>query len=389
MVGEGPLGQDLENAARRLELGEHVRFIGRVSDADMQSLVSLADLFLNPTLYEGSSLVTLEAMSHGCAIVATRAGGIPDKIEEAVTGWLAEPGDAGSLAEAIRRWWRADEAAKAQVRAAAAQRCRQRFDWPRCVDRYVELIRALQARSAGARGRLTAASVASIGAVVLGADERNHLLWALLVENLESGREGHAALVGERVITYAELGAAVVTGAAEIDDQFAAGSRILVASRNQIHVAVGLLSALASRSMPLLVDPTSPERLRRTAREWGAAGGLGERAALEATGLPILDAARLEAWLEVPSALRGFAPRPVLGADPAFWTFTSGTTGEPRAVVHAHRGPRAAFEAFAVRVLGLGPEDVTIATAGLPFVYALGNALLLPLDGRRDGDSPG
>ena len=150
VVGEGPLGQDLENAARRLDLGEHVRFIGRVSDADMQSLVSLADLFLNPTLYEGSSLVTLEAMSHGCAIVATRAGGIPDKIEEAVTGWLAEPGDAGSLAEAIRRWWRADESAKAQVRAAAAQRCRQRFDWPRCVDRYVELIRALQARSAGA-----------------------------------------------------------------------------------------------------------------------------------------------------------------------------------------------------------------------------------------------
>jgi glycogen synthase len=148
VVGEGPLGQDLANAARRLELGEHVRFIGHVSDSEMQSLVALADLFLNPTLYEGSSLVTLEAMSHGCAIVATRAGGIPDKIEEGVTGWLADPVDGDSLAEAIRRWWEADEAAKAQIRDAAAKRCRQRFDWPGCVDRYIELIRALQARAA-------------------------------------------------------------------------------------------------------------------------------------------------------------------------------------------------------------------------------------------------
>jgi glycosyltransferase involved in cell wall biosynthesis len=149
VVGEGPLAGDLANAARRLELGEHVRFIGGVSDADVHSLLALADLFLNPTLYEGSSLVTLEAMSHGCAVVATRAGGIPDKIEEAVTGWLAEPGDADSLAQAISRWRMAGDGARAHVGAAAAERCRQRFDWPRCADRYVEVIRALDGRSGG------------------------------------------------------------------------------------------------------------------------------------------------------------------------------------------------------------------------------------------------
>ena len=149
VVGEGPLCRELQGAARRLELGEHVRFIGGVSDADMHSLLARADLFLNPTLYEGSSLVTLEAMSHGCAVVATRAGGIPDKIEDAVTGWLAEPGDAASLAGAIARWWAAGDAARARIRAAAAERCRQRFDWPGCAGRYVELIRALEARSAG------------------------------------------------------------------------------------------------------------------------------------------------------------------------------------------------------------------------------------------------
>jgi acyl-coenzyme A synthetase/AMP-(fatty) acid ligase len=213
---------------------------------------------------------------------------------------------------------------------------------------------------------------------VLGADGRNHLLWSLLVENLERDRGEHVALVARRSVSYANLAAAVVAGAAEIDGRFAAGSRILVASRDQLQVAVALLAALASRSLPLLVDPTSPERLRRMALEWKASGGIGEPGVLEETGLPILEAARTARWLEGPR-LRDFMPRAVRAEDPAFWTFTSGTTGEPKAVVHAHRGPRAAYEAFAVRVLDLGPDDVTIATSGLPFVYALGNALFFSL----------
>jgi glycogen(starch) synthase len=153
VVGEGPLSHDLESAALRLGLGDHVRFVGGVSDTDMHSLLAQADLFLNPTLYEGSSLVTLEAMSHGRAVVATRAGGIPDKIEDAVTGWLAEPGDAASLAGAIARWWAAGDAARSSISAAAAERCRQRFDWPRCADRYVEVIRTLEEQCGGCASR--------------------------------------------------------------------------------------------------------------------------------------------------------------------------------------------------------------------------------------------
>jgi glycosyltransferase involved in cell wall biosynthesis len=56
---------------------------------------------VHPTLYEGSSLVTLEAMAHRRAIVATNAGGIPDKVKPGVNGWLVEPGDRSALAAAI------------------------------------------------------------------------------------------------------------------------------------------------------------------------------------------------------------------------------------------------------------------------------------------------
>jgi glycosyltransferase involved in cell wall biosynthesis len=151
VVGDGPLRTRLEREAIRRGLGGRIRFAGRLSDPEMHGLLAASDLFLNPTLYEGSSLVTLEAMCHACAVVATRAGGIPDKIEEGVTGWLAEPGDPESLAAAVLRWWTADAATRERIRRAAGARCRERFDWPICVDRYLETISRLSAehRAAG------------------------------------------------------------------------------------------------------------------------------------------------------------------------------------------------------------------------------------------------
>ena len=50
---------------------------------------------------EGSSIVTLEAMAHRLPIVATMAGGIPDKVHPGVNGWLVPPGDADALAAAL------------------------------------------------------------------------------------------------------------------------------------------------------------------------------------------------------------------------------------------------------------------------------------------------
>ena len=76
-------------------------FLGRVPDDDVHQWYSDATLFVHPTLYEGSSLVTLEAMAHRCAVVATVAGGIPDKVKQGVTGWLVPPGNADALARAI------------------------------------------------------------------------------------------------------------------------------------------------------------------------------------------------------------------------------------------------------------------------------------------------
>jgi glycogen(starch) synthase len=101
IVGEGPFHARLERAICDAEIAPHVLLAGRVSDRDLHAWYEAATLFVHPTLYEGSSLVTLEAMAHRRAVVATAAGGLPDKVKPGVTGWLVPVGDAAALASAI------------------------------------------------------------------------------------------------------------------------------------------------------------------------------------------------------------------------------------------------------------------------------------------------
>jgi len=101
LLGDGPYRAALESAVRDAGLAAYVDLPGRISDSELHAWYEAADLFVHPTLYEGSSLVTLEAMAHRRAVVATTAGGLPDKVRAGVSGWLVPPGDASALAAAI------------------------------------------------------------------------------------------------------------------------------------------------------------------------------------------------------------------------------------------------------------------------------------------------
>ncbi len=71
-------------------------------------------------------------------------------------------------------------------------------------------------------------------------------------------------------------------------------------------------------------------------------------------------------------------PEPVSGDEMAFWLYTSGTTGGPKAAVHVHRNLLACRH-YGIDVLQASEQDRTFATSRLFFAYALGNALLIPL----------
>ena len=101
LIGDGPYRPRLTRLVDALGLRPRTTMLGRVSDATLHAWYEAATLFVHPTLYEGSSLVTLEAMAHRRPVLATTAGGLPDKVEAGVSGSLVKPGNVDELATAL------------------------------------------------------------------------------------------------------------------------------------------------------------------------------------------------------------------------------------------------------------------------------------------------
>jgi glycosyltransferase involved in cell wall biosynthesis len=103
LVGDGPERRSLAASAADLGIADRLVLAGRLDDAALHAWYDAADLFVHPTRYEGSSLVTLEAMLHRLPVLATHAGGLPDKVKPGVTGWLAAPSRPAELRQALGR----------------------------------------------------------------------------------------------------------------------------------------------------------------------------------------------------------------------------------------------------------------------------------------------
>lgn len=138
LVGEGPERASLEREIARTGIDAKARLVGSVSDEQLAALYRRATLFVHPTLYEGSSMVTLEAMAHGLPVIASRVGGIPDKIVDGESGLIVPPADEEALAESIVKALRAKDALEEWGRRARAI-VEERFDWSRRVGELVEL----------------------------------------------------------------------------------------------------------------------------------------------------------------------------------------------------------------------------------------------------------
>ncbi len=143
LVGDGPFRARLEARTAVRAIGSRMIVTGRVDDRALHAWLEAADLFVHPTLYEGSSLVTLEAMAHRRAVVATRAGGLPDKVDPATTGWLVPPGDAPALAGAVAEALRAGRDERRRRGEAGRALAEREFAWPAVAARLIAVYREL------------------------------------------------------------------------------------------------------------------------------------------------------------------------------------------------------------------------------------------------------
>lgn len=102
IYGDGELRDELKVKACELGLKAEDIFAGVFSTREELSRILLeTDIFLLPSILEGQPLVIVEAMAHGCPIVSTAVGGIPELIQHGVNGLLCAPADADCLAENI------------------------------------------------------------------------------------------------------------------------------------------------------------------------------------------------------------------------------------------------------------------------------------------------
>lgn len=99
VIGDGERRSELEGLARGLGLGDRVRFLGW--RRDLERIYADLDLVVLTSRNEGSPVSLIEAMAAGRSVVATRVGGVPDLVEDGVTGCLVPAGDSHALAGAI------------------------------------------------------------------------------------------------------------------------------------------------------------------------------------------------------------------------------------------------------------------------------------------------
>ncbi len=130
IAGEGELRPALEKQIKDGRLEKHVILAG--FRPDVLSLHKSFDIFVLSSTTEGLGTSLLDAMACGKPIVATAAGGIPEVVEDGVTGLLVPPKDERALAAAIVRLLK-DRGLREQLGAAALARVRERFSAERMV----------------------------------------------------------------------------------------------------------------------------------------------------------------------------------------------------------------------------------------------------------------
>ncbi|MDI7276110.1 MAG: glycosyltransferase family 1 protein, partial [Anaerolineae bacterium] len=137
--GKGWLYEPVFERVEALGLGEQVRFLGHVPDADLPALYSQAACLAYPSFYEGFGIPVLEAMACGTPVVTARTSSLPEVAGAAAL--YVDPYDRESLVDGLDRVLH-DESLRARLREAGRLRARE-FTWERAGRELLAAYRAL------------------------------------------------------------------------------------------------------------------------------------------------------------------------------------------------------------------------------------------------------
>ncbi len=153
IVGRGAYCSDLEALAASLGVADRVRILDDVSDADLPALYNVADVYVGPSRnvdvhIEGFGISLVEAAACALPVVGGRSGGVPEAVQDGVTGILVDPESPEAVAGAVRRVL-GDRALAARLGRAGRRAVEERFNW----DRVVRDLRSIAVQAAAGHRR--------------------------------------------------------------------------------------------------------------------------------------------------------------------------------------------------------------------------------------------
>ena len=133
IAGGGPCLEDLQLLVANLGVGDRITFLGEVND--VPAVFVRARMFVLPSRSEGIPLTVLESMACGVPVIATRVGGLPEVVEDQLTGLLVPSADPTALADAMLEIWN-DPDRRDRMGRAGRRRAEEKFDVRRMVAEY-------------------------------------------------------------------------------------------------------------------------------------------------------------------------------------------------------------------------------------------------------------
>jgi len=144
IVGSGPLEAKLKELIYELSLGDEVEIVKNVSDGELLMIYNSADLFVLPSIVdsqgntEGLGVVLLEAMACGLPVIGSDVGGIPDIINEGISGLLVQEKKISDISKTVLLLMEDDELRKKLV-DSSLDMVKNKFSWKHVSKDYVDV----------------------------------------------------------------------------------------------------------------------------------------------------------------------------------------------------------------------------------------------------------
>ncbi len=137
--GPGWLYEETQQLVTKLKIEKKVRFLGRVSELELITLYSMADVFAFPSFFEGFGVPPLEAMACGAPVITSNTSSLPEVVGDAAL--LIDPYNTSELAQAMIRLLE-DEKLREELQQKGYARA-QLFTWPKSASKMLSVYQQL------------------------------------------------------------------------------------------------------------------------------------------------------------------------------------------------------------------------------------------------------